>query len=138
MARAKLCLCNSFFFEFLSDKYPYPLIHVHLLVIFFFRYIKTFHVVIVKYDPEATMVFLTLTFIYMFVIYCLFKASPVAYGSSQARGRIRDVAAGLHHSHSNVGSKLHLHHSSRQCQILNPLSKAGDRTRVLMDASRVR
>ena len=31
-----------------------------------------------------------------------------------------------------------LHHSSQQCQILNPLSKARDQTRVLMDTSRVR
>ena len=31
-----------------------------------------------------------------------------------------------------------LHHSSRQRQILNPLSKAGDRTCVLMDAGQVR
>ena len=34
-----------------------------------------------------------------------FRASPTAYGSSQARGRIRAVAAGLHHSHSNTESK---------------------------------
>ncbi len=32
-------------------------------------------------------------------------AAPAAYGGSQARGRIRVVAAGLRHSHSNVGSK---------------------------------
>ena len=31
-----------------------------------------------------------------------------------------------------------LHHNSRQCQILNPLNDARDRTRVLMDASWVR
>ena len=30
-----------------------------------------------------------------------------------------------------------LHHSSRQRQILNPLSKARDQTRVLMDTSRI-
>ena len=30
-----------------------------------------------------------------------------------------------------------LHHCSQQCQILNPLSKARDRTQVLMDTSRV-
>ena len=38
----------------------------------------------------------------------LFRATPVAYGSSQARGRIRAAVAGLHHSHSNAGSKLSL------------------------------
>ena len=31
-----------------------------------------------------------------------------------------------------------LHHSSHQCQILNPLSKARDQTCVLMDPGRVR
>ena len=38
----------------------------------------------------------------------LFTATPEAYGSSQARGRIGAAAAGLHHSHSNTGSELHL------------------------------
>ena len=32
----------------------------------------------------------------------------MAYGGSQARGLIRAVAAGLHHSHSNSGSELRL------------------------------
>ena len=30
-----------------------------------------------------------------------------------------------------------LHHSSRQCQIFNPLSRARDQTWVLMDASQI-
>ena len=55
----------------------------------------------------------------------LFKAASVAYGASQARGQIGAAAASLHRS-------------SRQHQTLNPLSKARDRTRVLMDASRIR
>ena len=49
--------------------------------------------------------------IYLFIylkFYLLFRAVPVAYGGSQARGPIGAVAAGLHHSHSNVGSGLHL------------------------------
>ena len=31
------------------------------------------------------------------------RATSVAHGSYQARGRIRAVAAGLHHSHTNSG-----------------------------------
>ena len=44
-------------------------------------------------------------FIYLFL---LFRAKPTAYGSSQARGQIGAVAAGLHHSHSDAGSELRL------------------------------
>ena len=40
--------------------------------------------------------------------FCHFRATPVAYGSSQARGRIRAAAAGLRHSHSNARCKLRL------------------------------
>ena len=36
----------------------------------------------------------------------LFRATPMAFGSSQARGRIGAAAAGLHLSHSNDRSKL--------------------------------
>ena len=67
----------------------------------------------------------------------LFRAAPVAYGDSQARGPIRAVTAGLQQSHSNWGSEPHLnlYHSSGQRQILHPLSEARDQTWVLMDAS---
>ena len=43
----------------------------------------------------------------LFVCVCgvLFKAIPMAYGGSQARCGIRDVAAGLHHRHNNAGSE---------------------------------
>ena len=40
--------------------------------------------------------------------FVFFRAAPTAYGGPQARGRIRPVAAGLHQSHSNSGSELHL------------------------------
>ena len=41
-------------------------------------------------------------------IFVLFRAASTAYGDSQARGRIRAVAARLHHSHSNIRSKPRL------------------------------
>ena len=46
-------------------------------------------------------------YIYLFLflfIFLLFRAVPVTYGSSQARGQIRAAAASLHHSHSNARS----------------------------------
>ena len=41
-------------------------------------------------------------------LFCLFRTTSMAYGGSQARGRIRATAAGLHHSHSNIRSKARL------------------------------
>ena len=42
---------------------------------------------------------------FFFFFFCLFRAFPMAYGDSQARGRIGAVAASLYHSHTNVGSE---------------------------------
>ena len=40
---------------------------------------------------------------------CLFsRAESIAYGGSQARGRIRTATARLHHSHGNTGSQPYL------------------------------
>ena len=44
----------------------------------------------------------------LFLFFCLFRAEPVEYGSSQARDPIRAVVADLHHSQSKTRSKLHL------------------------------
>ena len=44
----------------------------------------------------------------------------MAYGSSQARGQIRAVAASLHHSHSNDRSKLHLQPPPELPAMLDP------------------
>ena len=49
--------------------------------------------------------FLNFFFLFFFFFFGLFRASPTAYGSSQARGRIAAVAANLHHSPSNWGSE---------------------------------
>ena len=40
-----------------------------------------------------------------FFFFCLFRVVPLAYGSSQARGRIRATAASLYHSHSYARSE---------------------------------
>ena len=51
--------------------------------------------------------FLHLCSSYLF-IYFFFRAAPVAYQSSQARGQIRAAAANLPRSHGNTGSEPHL------------------------------
>ena len=53
----------------------------------------------------------TISFFLFCFVFCLFAiswAAPVAYGGSQARGRIGAVATGLHQCHSNAGSKPRL------------------------------
>ena len=64
--------------------------------------------------------------VFCFCFCLLFRAALEACAGSQARGRIRATATGLHHNHS-----------SRQCWILNPLSEARDQTSILTDTSRV-
>ena len=68
-----------------------------------------------------------------------FMAKLAAQVSSQARGPIRATAAGLHHSHSNAGSEPHIQPTPKLVVTwtLNSLSKARDRTCILMDASEV-
>ena len=47
--------------------------------------------------------------LFFFLCLCVssYKASPSAYGDSQARGRIGAIAAGVYHSHSNARSPTH-------------------------------
>ena len=62
-------------------------------------------------------------------------------GGSQARGPIGAEATGLHHSHHNTDPQhriCDIHHSSRQRQILNPLSRVRDQTCNLTVPSRIR
>ena len=50
----------------------------------------------------------SVNFFLFFCLFSFFRASPTAYGVSQARGLIGAVAAGLHYRHSNSRSKLYL------------------------------
>ena len=43
-----------------------------------------------------------------YIVFCLFRAAPAAYGGSQAKGQIGAVTAGLHHSRSNTESEPRL------------------------------
>ena len=51
---------------------------------------------------------------------CVFRATPVAHGSSQARGPIGAAAAGLYHNHSNLGSELRLQPTPQLTTMLDP------------------
>ena len=51
----------------------------------------------------AQYAFLSSNILFFFSFFL--RATLAAYGSSQARGLIRAIAAGLHHSHSNTGSE---------------------------------
>ena len=52
--------------------------------------------------------------------FCLFRAAPGAYGSSQVRGQLGAVAAGLHHSHSHTRSEPHLQPTPQLMATLAP------------------
>ena len=74
---------------------------------------------------------------YFFFFFCLFRVSPAAYRSSQAKVEpelqlLADTAATAMQDLSCV---CDLHHSSWQHWILNPLSGARERTSILMDTS---
>ena len=86
--------------------------------------------------------FIFFLFIYLFVclfIYLFFRAAPMAYGGSQARGWLRAAAAAYATGTAmpDPSHICHLHYSSQQRQILNPLSKARDRNRNLIVLSRI-
>ena len=65
--------------------------------------------------------------------------SPVAYGSSQARGRIRAAAEAYATATANQDLSIicDLCCSLWQHRILNPLSKARDQNCILMDTSQI-
>ena len=54
-----------------------------------------------------------------------FRAALASYGSSQAMGQIRAATAGLHHSHSNSGSKPHLQPTPRLTSSSTHWAKSG-------------
>ena len=69
---------------------------------------------ILSEGPYAGLILVDLWFDIFYLIFIFFglfafsRATPAAYGSSQARGRTGAVAAGLHQSHSNARSEQHL------------------------------
>ena len=57
---------------------------------------------------------------FFFFFFGLFRAAPMVYGGSQARGLVGAVAAGLHHNDSDTGSKLQLRPTPQLTATLDP------------------
>ena len=78
--------------------------------------------------------------LFVFVFFAISWATAAAYGGSQARGRIGSVV--VDYTRTTVKRDpsciCDLHHSSWQCQLPDPLSKARDGTRILMHTCRIR
>ena len=64
----------------------------------------------------------------------------MAYGDSQAavESELQLPAYATAMAMPDLSHICDLHHSSRQCRILNPLSEARDRTFILLDTSQIR
>ena len=54
------------------------------------------------------------------LFFLLFTKAPVTYGGSQDRDQFEAAAAGLHHSHSNAGSKWRLYLTWKLVGMLDP------------------
>ena len=85
-----------------------------------------------------------LSFLYLGVLTLFFFSpfgfyAPAAYGSPQAKGRIRDIAASLRPATATRDPShiCDLHHSSQHRRILDLLGEVRDWTPVLMDISQV-
>ena len=76
----------------------------------------------------------------IFFFFCLFRAAPMAFGGSQARGLIRAVAASLLQSPSNTRSELRLRPTPQLMAMPDPkpLIEARHGTRNLMVPSQIR
>ena len=73
------------------------------------------------------------------IFFGLFRAAPAAYGDSQlgVKMELQLPAYTTATATPDPSSICSLHCSSRQCQILNPLIEARDRTYVFVDASQI-
>ena len=76
---------------------------------------------------------------FFFLFFLLFRAIPVAYGGSQAGGRIRAIAPATAAATATQDPShvCDLHHSSGPRQILNPLNEVRDGTQSLMVPSQI-
>ena len=74
---------------------------------------------------------------FYFILFCFFRAAPTAYEGSQATDQLElqlpvyTTTTAMATATPDLSGFCNLYHSSRQRQILNPLSEARDQTRNL-------
>ena len=82
--------------------------------------------------------FFNFRFLFLFFFFFFFLGLQLEHLEAPRLGcLIGTAAASLHHSNTRSEPHPSLYHSSWQCGILSPLSKARDRTLGLMDTSQV-
>ena len=69
---------------------------------------------------------------FFFLVFCLFRAAPLAYGGSQVESELQPPAYTTAAATRDPSLVCDPHHSSQQRRILNALSEARDGTRNLM------
>ena len=102
------------FLSVLLGMYPEVELLDHVVILFLIFWVTTtilFPTVAVPFygtiNSKQVFHFLHIlanTYFFWFCFCFAFRVTPTTYGSYQAKGWIRDVAVGLCHSHSNVGS----------------------------------
>ena len=107
-----------------------------LLALNFFSYMWEWYLCFYLHLIKFFFVFFCLFFGFVFVF---LGPQLVAYGGSQARGRIWAIAAGLYHRHSNAGSEPSLQPTPQLRATPNPspTERRQNWSYVLMDASKV-
>ena len=105
-----LCHCaeilpNPHFLPTLCMPNIYTYTHTYGICIYTACTYAYIHVCIRTHTYQDFFIYLS---ILGFVFFFLFRAAPVSYGGSQARGLNGVAAASLPHSHINTGPKPHL------------------------------
>ena len=86
----------------------------------FFKASESVSVLQTSLYPCAPLFFTYVRFLVFVFVFVFSRATPAAYGDSQARGLIREVAAGLHHSHSNARSEPCVQPTAQLTATLDP------------------
>ena len=121
----------------------FDLSHAHLLVCWphiMWLWLRTNGIPVWKATGHANRlhaIFFFLFFFFVFV-FLLFRATPIAHGSSQATSsmELQLLAYTIATPVQDLSHVFDLNYRSQQHWILNPLSKARDWTHILMDTSR--